>query len=177
MYLKRIVLIGLAAVMSAGCAPTHQVVMKDFDGLDEKAATEVKKGFFPEAPDVVFEAAAKSIEREPFKTWKFEKLDKADGWISVSAAGFHHADIRVSSAGESGSQVTVSYNESSAGNATDIYVPKSGEGAPTAYLPEKPGDFDKVPALYKLDKDYFLSHIYRILHKMGPVPFELEERE
>lgn len=174
---RSLVLLCLAAALSAGCA-THQLRLRPLAGVPPEEAAWLKQGRFNVAPDRLFDAAATTLEHEPYFHWDISLLDKPDGFIKASAGLFREVQLRISPAtdvdgGATGSVLSVSVPRRALTTQAKIWILPDGTAtayeAPKALRPRS----RVVSADVTLDDLYFYSFTWHVLHDHAQVPFQL----
>lgn len=148
---RPLVLLCLAAALSAGCA-THQLRLRPMAGVPPDEAALLEQGRFNVTPDHLFDAAATTLEHEPYFHWDISRLDKSDGFIKASAGLFREVQLRISPATDVDGGTTATAYE-----------------APEALRPRS----RVVSADVTLDDLYFYSFTWHVLHDHAQVPFQL----
>ncbi len=158
----------------SGCA-THQLRFQPWKGLPNDAVPQLQHGVFDVPKDKLMDAAAVTLEHEPYFHWTFDSLDKADGLIIGSAGLFREVQLRVTDEDGGKSRLAVSVPRRVLKAQAKIYVLKSDPDHKTAYEPAE-ADLDKysvIAADAELDEAYFYSFTYRALNDRTQVPFTL----
>ena len=167
----------LAAALGAGCA-TQQLRFRPMAGVPPEEAALLRQGRFNVPPQRLFDAAAATLEHEPYFHWDISLLDKANGFIKASAGLFREVQLRVSPAadlggGATGSILSVSVPRRALTTRAKIWI--LPDGALTAY--EAPAALRSrsrvVSADVALDDLYFYSFTWHVLHDQAEVPFRL----
>jgi hypothetical protein len=181
MKTQRLLSVLLALGLSA-CS-THQLRFKPMAGIPADEAALLAHGEYKAAPDQLFDAAATTLEHEPFLHWSVTTLDKANGYIRAGAGLLREVQLRVSAVPDaSGSSSSATVH-----SKLEISIPrrplmteskvwtKVKTGFQTAYEPaEAELDQYHVTAVSaELDADYLRSFAWRVLHDRSQVPFTL----
>lgn len=173
--MKKSLALMLLALWSSGCA-THQLRFQPWQGIPAADLKDVQGGVFNVPADKLFDAAAATLEHEPYLHWTFDTLDKTNRLIIGSAGLFREVQVRVTDADGGRSRMAVSIPRRELKTQAKIYQYISDGSHQTAYLPD-----EKERALYTvraadavLDPDYFYSFTYRVLGDRSQVPFKLQ---
>lgn len=173
----------LIALGLTACS-THQLKFKPYAGIPAEDAVALKRGEYNATPAALFDAAATTLEHEPYLHWSVGTMDKANGFIQADAGLLREVQLRVSSITDaSGSSASAT-----AHSRLEISIPrrplvtetkvwtKDKSGFQTAYEPEaKDIDQYSVTAVSaELDETYLRSFVYRVLHDRSQVPFSLQ---
>lgn len=173
----------LLALSLSACA-SHQLVFHPYQGIPADEAAELKQGRFHASQAELFDAAATTLEHEPFLHWSVESLDKVNGFIKADAGLLRELQLRVSKADAAGatvnaiSQLAISIPRRVLKTDAKIWV-KGSTGFKTAYEPEAAdiGAYRVVSADALLDADYLRSFTWHVLHDRVQVPFSLEAKD
>jgi hypothetical protein len=162
----------LAVALVSGCA-THQLRLQPLRGLPADEAARLKQGQLAVGRDRLFDAAATTLEHEPFLHWDIDLLDRANGFIKASAGLFREVQIRVTGDGGPNSQLAVSVPRRELKTRAKIWI--KPDGTATAYEPsaELKAQSRVVSADVELDDLYFYSFVWHALHDRAEVPFDL----
>lgn len=172
----------LLALSLTACS-THQLKFKPYAGIPAEDAAALKRGEFNATPAALFDAAATTLEHEPFLHWSVGTLDKASGFIKADAGLLRELQLRVSSVADASgasssaaarSRLEISIPRRPLVTETKVWI-KDKTGFQTAYEPEaKELDQYSVTAVAaELDEAYLRSFVYRVLHDRSQVPFSL----
>jgi hypothetical protein len=164
----------LGGLLLGGCA-THQLRHQPWKGVPDADLFSVSRGQFAVPKEKLLDAAAVTLEHEPYFHWTFDSFDKANGLIIGSAGLFREVQLRITDGDNGGSRLAVSIPRRDLNATAKIYVLKSNPAFQTAYPPEadKLGDYRVISAKATLSPDYFYSFTYRVLHDRTQVPFVL----
>lgn len=165
--------LSLGAVLAlSGCA-TQQVRFQPWAGIPEAEAQALRRGELAAAPSAVFDAAAITLEHEPYLHWSIQSLDKANGFLSASAGLLREVQLRVAPLEGGGSRLGVNVPRRELKARAKVWV--KDDGYRTAYEPPlaERGAYRVVSAQAVLDADYFRSFVWRALHDRSQVPFDL----
>src|SRR5262249_44276638 len=94
--MKSVPLLVLAAALSLTACSTHHLKFKPYAGIPADEAAELKRGELRAPADKAFDAAASTLEHEPFLHWSVTTLDKANGFIKADAGLLREIQLRVS---------------------------------------------------------------------------------
>jgi hypothetical protein len=163
----------------SGCA-TQQVHFQPWKGVPKEALADLQEGVFAVPKDKLLDAAAATLEHEPYLHWTFDRFDKANGLIIGSAGVLREVQLRVTDAssateGAVKSRLAISVPRRVLKAQAKIYVLKSDASRLTAYEPSHQ-DLDLYNVLAadaELDDAYFYSFTYRVLNDRTQVPFSL----
>ena len=171
--MQRFAAFALVAALLGGCA-THQVRFAPYQGIPAADAEALKRGEFAVGRDALFDAAATTLEHEPYLHWSIQSLDKANGFIKADASLLREVQLRVGEAGGGRSKLAVSIPRRELKAQAKVWK-KRGSGFMTAYEPSEAerGEYSVFAAEAVLDEAYFRSFAYRVLHDRTQVPFEL----
>jgi hypothetical protein len=174
----------LAVLCLPACA-THHLRFKPMAGIPADEAAELARGEFRTTPDKLFDAAATTLEHEPYLNWSVTTLNKENGFLKASAGLLREVQFRVSAvdaAGASGS--------AAARSRLDISIPRrplvtqakiwtKANGFQTAYQPEQAElhEYRVTQVEAELDDAYLRSFTWRVLHDRSQVPFTLEAHD
>ncbi len=161
-------LLGLSLL---GCSATHQIKFNPWQGLSELEIEGPKRGLYPATPQVLFEAVAKALEREPFLNWEFEEQEASKGWIKANGGLFRLLQARISVKDNGLSELSLSLPRRTLDGRTQVW--KKSDGSYTAYSPSDPQASESIEVVFELDEPYLYSLIHRQLKDQSPVPFEL----
>jgi hypothetical protein len=162
----------LLSLALSGCA-THQLFLKPLRGLPAEDAALLKQGQLKATREQLFDAAATTLEHEPYLHWDIEQLDRANGFIKASAGVLREVQLRVTG-GEGGvSQLAVSVPRRELKTRAKVWL--KPDGGATAYEPAAglKSRCRVVSADLELDDLYFHSFAWRALHDRSEVPFDL----
>lgn len=176
--------LALAGVLLLGACSTHQVRFQPFRDIPAEEAAELKRGEYRVSKDQLFDAAAATLEHEPFLHWSIETLDKANGFIKASAGLLREVQLRVADAGgasgaaQARSRLEVSIPRRPLKVRADIWGKAEGKDL-TAYEPaEKDLEaYEQFEADAELDEAYLRSYTWRVLHDRSQVPFSLPSKD
>jgi len=165
----------LLASALTGCA-SNQVRFEPWKGLPKESLADLQQGVFDVPKDKLLDAAAATLEHEPYLHWTFDRFDKANGLILGSAGVFREVQLRVTDADGGKSRLAVSVPQRVLKSQAKIYVLKSDPGRLTAYEParEDLNQYNVLAADAVLDDAYFYSFTYRVLNDRSQVPFSLK---
>lgn len=174
-------LLVLASSLLLGACSTHQLRFKPLIGIPADEAAELQRGELRASSDQVFDAAATTLEHEPFLHWSVSSLDKANGFIKADAGLLREVQLRVTTvidaqgASVAGrTRLEVSIPRRPLKTRAKIWT-KDKTGFRTAYEPaqaELP-DYSVIAVDAELDADYLRSFAWRVLHDHSQVPFSL----
>jgi hypothetical protein len=167
----RTLLLLLAASLCAGCA-THQLRLQPLRGLSADEADQVRHGQLGVGCDRLLDAAAATLEHEPYFHWDIDVLDKADGFIKASAGLLREVQIRVSGQGDD-CRLSVSVPRRELKAVAKVWI--KPDGSASAYEPAA-ADLAQcrvMAADVTLDGLYFNAFTWHVLHDHAEVPFDL----
>jgi hypothetical protein len=173
----------LIALGLTACS-THQLKFKPYAGIPAEDAAALKRGEYNATPAALFDAAATTLEHEPFLHWSVGTMDKANGFIQADAGLLREVQLRVSTITDAAgatataaahSRLEISIPRRPLVTETKVWT-KDKSGFQTAYEPEaKEIDQYSVTAVSaELDEAYLRSFVYRVLHDRSQVPFSLQ---
>jgi hypothetical protein len=167
-----------AALLACGCA-THQLRFQPWKGLPSEALPQLQRGVYDVPKEKLMDAAAVTLEHEPYFHWTFDSLDKANGLIIGSAGLFREVQLRVTDEDGGKSRLAVSVPRRVLKTQAKIYVLRSDPDHKTAYEPEEAqrDQYNVIAADAELDEDYFYSFTYRAMNDRSQVPFTLKAYE
>ncbi len=167
--------LGLLALCLNACA-THQVRFEPWRGLPSAAVPDLQQGLFAIPKEKLMDAAAATLEHEPYFHWTFDSLDKANGLIIGSAGLFREVQLRITDAEGGKSRMAMSVPRRMLKAQAKIYALKTDPARRTAYEPEaaKLDQYHVIAADVELDEAYFYSFTYRVLNDRTQVPFGLK---
>lgn len=183
--MKRTFFIAWLSLCVSGCA-THQLRFQPWKGIPQADLADVQRGVFDVPKDKLFDAAAATLEHEPFLHWTFDTLDKGNGLMVGSAGLFREIQIRVTDAegpstgsGQARSRMAVSIPRRELKSQAKIFILAKDPSQQTAYEPDALilDKYNVQAADAKLENDYFYSFTYRVLHDRTQVPFKLQAYE
>jgi hypothetical protein len=162
----------LLTLALSGCA-THQLFLKPLRGLPADEAALLKQGQLKASRDQVFDAAATTLEHEPYLHWDIEQLDRANGFIKASAGVLREVQLRVSGSEGGLTQLAVSVPRRELKTRAKVWL--KPDGSATAYEPDAAlkARCRVISADVELDDLYFHSFAWRALHDRSEVPFDL----
>jgi hypothetical protein len=164
----------LWAALAAGCA-TQQLRFDPWKGLPPESVSDLRQGVFAVPKEKLFDAAAATLDHEPYFHWTFDTLDKTNGLIVGSASLFREVQLRVVDQPEGKSRLAISVPRRALKTQAKIYVLKSDPSKHTAYEPEEAelSKYTVLAADTEIDPAYFYSFTYRVLNDRTQVPFSL----
>lgn len=170
--MKRLLPVLLLAV--GGCA-THLVHLQPWQGVPADQVEALKRGEFSVSKDKLFDAAATTLEHEPYLHWQISTLDRANGLVKADAGLLREVQLRVADADNGGSKLAISVPRRELKTRIKVYIKKSDPAERTAYVPEeaKLRDYKVVSADVQLDDDYFRAFAWHVLNDRAQVPFRL----
>lgn len=181
--MKKLLCLSLLTLWVSGCA-THQLKFQPWKGIPSADLKDVQAGLFSVPKDKLFDAAAATLEHEPYLHWTFDTLDKSNGLIVGSAGLFREIQVRVtdgpaSVSGQAQSKMAVSIPRRELKSQAKIYILNSDKSHKTAYEPSAADlpNYSVEAADTVLDRDYFYSFTYHVLTDRVQVPFSLESYE
>jgi hypothetical protein len=165
----------LSAAFLGACA-THQLRFQPWKGLPPESVSDLQKGVFPVPKEKLFDAAAATLDHEPYFHWTFSTLDKTNGLIVGSAGLFREIQLRVTDQPDNKSRLEISVPRRALKTQAKIYVMKDDASRHTAYEPEEAelGKYTVLAADAETDPAYFYSFTYRVLNDRTQVPFILQ---
>jgi hypothetical protein len=163
----------LAGLMS-GCA-TYHMTLRPLRGIPAADAAWLQQGQLAVPKDQLFDAAAATLEHEPYLHWDIDQLDRANGFIKASAGLFREVQLRVTDAGGGRSQLAVSIPRRELKTRAKIWIKRSDPTQVSAYEPDrdKYNDYGVTSADVELDDLYFAAFTWHVLHDHAEVPFDL----
>lgn len=179
--MKKIPALILLSLSLSACA-THQVRFQPWKGIPAEDLKDVQAGRYSVPKDKLFDAAAATLEHEPYLHWTFDTFDKANGLIVGSAGLFREVQVRVAPSavsGEAQSTMAISIPRRELKAQAKIYTLNSDKNHQTAYEPsaEDLPKYSVVAADAKLEPDYFYAFTYHVLTDRLQVPFTLQSYE
>lgn len=181
--MKKILALIVMSLSLSACA-THQVRFQPWKGIPTEDLKDLQAGDYKLPKDKLFDAAAATLEHEPYMHWTFDTFDKANGLIVGSAGLFREIQVRVTDAptadsGTAKSHLAVSIPRRELKSQAKIYTLNSDKSRMTAYEPSAKDlpNYSVIAADAKLEPDYFLSFTYHVLTDRMQVPFSLESYE
>ena len=158
-----------------GCA-SNQVRFEPWKGLPKESLADLQQGIFAVPKEKLLDAAAATLEHEPYLHWTFDRFDKSNGLILGSAGVFREVQLRVADVDGGKSRLAVSVPQRVLKSQAKIYVLKSDPSRLTAYEParEDLNQYNVLAADAELNEAYFYSFTYRVLNDRSQVPFSLK---
>ena len=137
--MKKIFALIVMSLSLSACA-THQVRFQPWKGIAAEDLKDLQAGRYSVPKDKLFDAAAATLEHEPYLHWTFDTFDKANGLIVGSAGLFREIQVRVADApqAESGtpkSTMAISIPRRELKSQAKIYVLNADKTRKTAYEP------------------------------------------
>jgi hypothetical protein len=162
----------LGALGLAACAE-HQVRFQPWQGVPPAEVEALRQGDYPVDSATLLDAAATTLEHEPFLHWRITALDKANGLLSAEAGLFREVQLRVSASPDRPGRSRLHVNIPRRALNTRAKVWDCGDHV-TAYPPKAAeGDCKPVRAPVQLDADYLRAFTWHVLHDRIQVPFRL----
>ena len=171
MHPIRISALLVLAALGAGCA-THQLRLQPLRGLSAEEAAEVQRGRLGVGCERLLDAAATTLEHEPYFHWDIDVLDRANGFIKASAGLLREVQIRVSGQGDD-CRLSVSVPRRELKARAKVWI--RPDGSASAYEPPA-ADLAQCRVLsadVTLDDQYFYAFTWHALHDHAEVPFDL----
>ncbi len=176
--MKKIFALIVLSLSLSACA-THQVRFQPWKGIPAADLKDVQAGVFSVPKDKLFDAAAATLEHEPYLHWTFDSLDKGNGLIVGAAGLFREIQVRVTDAENGKSRMAISVPRRVLKAQAKIYIQADDSGHMTAYEPAAKDlpRYTVQAANAQLEPEYFYSFTYRVLNDRTQVPFVLESYE
>jgi hypothetical protein len=173
---KRLLLLACLPLGLGACA-THQLRFDPWAGVPADQAAELERGEFRVEPDALFDAAATTLEHEPYLHWSIQDLRKGEGFIRAEAGVLREVQLRVSAVKDAKpvlSRLSVNVPRRELKTRAKIWI--RDDGFQTAYEPAAAeiGRYKVLSADAVLDGAYLRSFAYRALNDHSQVPFKLQ---
>jgi hypothetical protein len=175
------ILVLACAALGLGACASQRLSFQPWKGVPASDLEGLKRGDYAVDKDTLFDAAANTLEHEPFLHWSITSLDKANGFITADAGVLRELQLRVTGpaapgdvSGGAQSHLAVNIPRRALRTRAKIWV--RDDGFRTAYEPEaaEMGRYVVYSAAAELGPDYLRSFTWHVLHDRVQVPFRLD---